>query len=103
MNEKDAKAAQQAVAQALSVLKDFYEKAGEATALVQTKKAAKQPEIFDAPYQGMQSASGGVVGMVEVIQSDFERLETETVAAEEQAQKRGGTKTKRKKTKKAKK
>jgi len=83
----DAKAAQTAVAQALTVLKDFYEKAGEATALVQTKKAAKQPEIFDAPYTGMQGASGGVVGMVEVIQSDFERLETETTAAEEQAQK----------------
>merc|ERR1719199_2274467 len=82
---KDAKAAQVAVSQALGVLKDFYEKAGEATSFVQTKK--KQPEIFDSPYTGMQGASGGVVGMVEVIQSDFERLETETTAAEEQAQK----------------
>merc|ERR1719408_437817 len=43
----DAKAAQTAVASALKVLKDFYEKAGEATSLVQTKKmGAKQPEIF---------------------------------------------------------
>merc|ERR1719247_25164 len=32
---EDAKAAQTAVAQALAVLKDFYEKAGDATALVQ--------------------------------------------------------------------
>merc|ERR1719247_2469687 len=83
---KDAKAAQVAVSQALQVLKDFYEKAGEATALVQTKK--KQPEVFDdKPYQGMGGSAGGVVGMVEVIQSDFERLEAETEAAEQQSQK----------------
>merc|ERR1719169_60109 len=80
---KDAKAAQVAVSQALQVLKDFYEKAGEATALVQVK----QPEIFDKPYTGMQGAAGGVVGMLEVIQSDFARLESETKAAEATAQK----------------
>merc|ERR1719498_868183 len=56
----DAKKAQEAVASALTVLKDFYAKAGGATALVQTQK--KQPEIFDAPYTGMQSNAGGVVG-----------------------------------------
>merc|ERR1719456_716107 len=85
---KDAKAAQQAVAQALKVLKDFYEKAGEATSLVQLKKKARQPEIFDdKPYQGMGGSAGGVVGMVEVIASDFERLEAETEAAEAQSQK----------------
>lgn len=73
---KDAKAAQVAVSQALKVLKDFYEKAGEATSLVQTSK--KQPEVFDdKPYQGMGGSAGGVVGMVEVIQSDFERLQAE--------------------------
>jgi len=77
----DAQEAQTAVAQAVSVLKEFYEKAGEATALLQ-----QAPEIFDAPYQGMQSESGGVVGMLEVIQSDFARLETETKAAEAEAQ-----------------
>jgi len=73
----DAQEAQTAVAQAVSVLKEFYEKAGEATALVQ-----QEPEIFDAPYQGMGAESGGVVGMLEVIQSDFARLETETKASE---------------------
>merc|ERR1719375_960330 len=56
----DAQAAQVAVAQALSVLKDFYEKAGEATSL------AQQPAIFDEPYTGMASENGGVVGMIEV-------------------------------------
>jgi len=77
------------VAQALTVLKDFYDNAAGATAFVQTKKNgnAKQPEIFDAPYTGMQSNAGGVVGMIEVIQSDFARLEAETQSAEAAGQK----------------
>ena len=45
----------------------------------------KQPEIFEGPYTGMGAESGGVVGMLEVIQSDFERLETETEAAATEA------------------
>merc|ERR1712156_117533 len=77
----DAGDAQTAVAQALTVLKEFYAKAGEATALLQ------QPEIFDSPYKGMQSENGGVVGMLEVIESDFARLEADTKAAEATAQK----------------
>jgi hypothetical protein len=78
---KDAKAAQKAVTQAMAVLKDFYAKAGEATALVQ------QPEIFDSAYKGNQAANGGVVGMLEVILTDFARLQAETEAAESSAQK----------------
>ena len=35
----------------------------------------------------MQSESGGVVGMLEVIQSDFARLEAETTASEDQSAK----------------
>jgi len=77
----DAKEAQEAVSSAMTVLKEFYEKAGQATALVQ------QPEIFDSPYKGMGAESGGVIGMLEVIQSDFARLEAETTAAEDSAQK----------------
>merc|ERR1719453_1337556 len=82
---KDSQDAQAAVAQALTVLKEFYAKAGEATALLQQQPEA--PEIFDAPYKGMGAESGGVIGMLEVIQSDFARLEAETTAAEEAAQK----------------
>merc|ERR550537_722254 len=77
----DSQEAQTAVAQALTVLKEFYAKAAEATAFVQ------EPEIFDKPYKGMQSENGGVLGMIEVIQSDFARLESETSAAEAEAQK----------------
>merc|ERR1719214_130076 len=82
---KDSAEAQTAVAQALTVLKEFYEKAGDATALLQGKKQA--PEIFDSPYKGMAAEGGGVVGMLEVIESDFARLEAETSSAEATAQK----------------
>merc|ERR1719488_441427 len=47
----------------------------------------QQPEVFESEYKGMQSESGGVVGMLEVIQSDFARLEAETKSSEDQAQK----------------
>lgn len=81
---KESKEAQTAVAQALQVLKEFYAKAGTATAFLQQQPDA--PEIFDAPYTGMSSENGGVVGMIEVIQSDFARLEAETTASEASAQ-----------------
>merc|ERR1719310_1765192 len=82
---EDSKEAQTAVAQALPVLKEFYAKAAEATALVQQQPEA--PEIFDSPYKGMQAENGGVVGMLEVIQSDFARLQADTESSEEQAKK----------------
>merc|ERR1712232_961551 len=45
---KDSQEAQTAVAQALTVLKEFYAKAGDAVALVQQQP----PDIFDSPYKG---------------------------------------------------
>merc|ERR1719335_1956424 len=63
----DAKAAIIAVESAMTVLKEFYDKAATATALVQTKfrgKAAQMPETFDKPYTGM-GGSGGIMGMLE--------------------------------------
>jgi len=79
----DAKEAQEAVSNALSVLKEFYEKAGDATAFVQQEP----PDTFDKPYKGMQAESGGVMGILEVIQSDFARLESDTKSAEAESQK----------------
>jgi len=85
---KDAQGAQVAVANALSVLNEFYAKAAEATSFAQTTARKAEPEIFsDEPYTGMGAESGGVVGMIEVIQSDFARLEAETSSAEAEASK----------------
>lgn len=80
---EDAKAAQAAVAQALAVLKEFYAKAGQSTALLQrTQGKHTQPEIFDSPYTGMQAEGGGVIGMLEVIESNFARLEADATSSE---------------------
>lgn len=83
----DAVESRNAVANALAVLRDFYAKAGEATALVQTQQSplADAPETFDAGFQGQQGSSTGVIGMLEVIESDFARLEAETDTAEQVA------------------
>jgi chromosome segregation ATPase len=81
----DAKAGQEAVAKATTVLKEFYDKAATSTALAQMQAGVQQaPETFDEPYTGM--GGGGVLGMMEVCQSDFARLEEETEAGEADAQ-----------------
>merc|ERR1719159_380725 len=50
------------------------------------QKVPGAPETFgDQPYTGM--ANGGVMGMLEVIESDFARLLSETTAAESEAAK----------------
>ncbi|CAE7818415.1 unnamed protein product [Symbiodinium sp. CCMP2456] len=84
----DAKEAQAAVAEALTVLKDFYAKAGASFVQSSSALVTGQPEIFgDEAYTGMGGESGGVLGMMEVIESDFARLEAETTAAEEAGKK----------------
>jgi len=72
---KDAAAGEEATKQALVVLKEFY--ASQSSFLQQA------PEM--AAYKGMGSASGGVVGMLEVISSDFARLKADTKASESSA------------------
>merc|ERR1719159_28711 len=71
----DAKEAQTAVSQALTVLKEFYQKAATATAFVQVKDEPKK-NPFQEAYTGMGGENTGVVGMLEVIGSDFARLES---------------------------
>mmetsp|Transcript_82011 Transcript_82011/g.230823 ORF Transcript_82011/g.230823 Transcript_82011/m.230823 type:complete len:705 (+) Transcript_82011:95-2209(+) len=86
----EAGAGKEAVTQAIEVLKVFYEGA----AFVQQKfvptdsdregltVADKAPEVFDTEYKGSQEASKGIVGMLEVILSDFDRT-VSTVTGEE--------------------
>merc|ERR1719389_1589180 len=99
----DANEAQVAVGNALTVLKEFYQKAATATALVQAQGDAddaddalvqasfseepKKNPFGESTYNGMGGESTGVVGMLEVIASDFARLESETEMAESQAAK----------------
>ena len=78
----DAKAAQTAVEAAMAVMKDFYAKAAEATALVQKAPSDDAPETFEKPYTGLLPEGGSVVDFLDVILSDFSRLESETVAEE---------------------
>lgn len=83
----DAVAAQAAVEKAMTVLKDFYSSVAAGAALIQNKEdASLKQEMSQAtsldPYKGMQASSGGIMGMLEVILSDFARLQTETQEAE---------------------
>jgi len=85
---KDAQEAQTAITNAITMLKNFYAEAAEAVALVQKKQPVTIQKIFtgDSPfagsYNGKQGENTGVVGILEVIQSDFARLESETSASE---------------------
>lgn len=83
----DAVGAQMATAEAVKILKDFYGTAAQATALVSVKDNARgqAPPIFEKSYKGLQKDHDNVVSFLEVIQSDFARLEGETQAAEHAA------------------
>jgi uncharacterized small protein (DUF1192 family) len=114
---KDAQAGAEAVAKALAVLKDFYEKAAtpveqpapqqgpiaydnRALQILKTASGGASfvqisqhqqsqdqnavpgaPEMEEGAYTGM--GNGGVLGLMEVCQSDFEKVLSETSATEE--------------------
>jgi len=75
---KEAKLAQTAVSNAMALVKDFYEKSAQATALAQQSPEEDAPETFSKPYKGMLPEGGNLVDFLEVILTDFTRLETET-------------------------
>jgi len=84
---KDAKAGEEAVNQALVVLKEFYESAATSTALVQQPVEVNTPGTWDSNFTGNQSGSTGVVGMLEAVATDFLRIHTETASEEARSQK----------------
>jgi len=88
----EANAGLDAVKMAIDILDKFYKTS--AKAKVDLSLAQKGP-MDDAPdagfdngeaYKGAGAESGGIIGMMEVIQSDFERTISETQAAEKQAE-----------------
>jgi len=80
----------QAVSQAIMVLKSFYSSAAKAETLMQTHASPVDEDNpgagFDGAYKGSQSASGGILGLLDVIKSDYARTLKVTTKDEEEAQ-----------------
>jgi len=72
---KTAKEGLAAVIVAQKILKDFYKQAAKAKVFVQASPVDEdtQGPGFTGAYKGQQEASGGIIGLLEVIQTDFER------------------------------
>merc|ERR1719235_992458 len=88
-----------AVELAINILKEFYD-----NAFIQTGKyvppnadregltvADRAPEVFSGSYHGSQGASKGILGLLDVILSDFERTIDTTEDAEDTAAASFGT------------
>jgi len=88
-----AKEGKAAVELALGILKDFYGKAFIQTGYVPPNSdregltvADRAPEAFSGTYHGNQDASKGIIGLLDVILSDFERTIATTDEEEKTAQ-----------------
>jgi hypothetical protein len=84
----EAQEGEAAIDQAIAILSHFY---GAAAQSKTTMSMMQQPDDeipdagFDSNYTGSQGASTGVLGMMDVIKSDFARVISETLAEEEEA------------------
>jgi len=87
----EASAGLSAIDQAIDIISKFYKSAKKE----KVDLSLEQGPADDAPdagfdigeaYTGAQSESGGIIGMMEVMKSDFERTISETEAAEAQAE-----------------
>jgi len=80
----DAKEGAAAVAEALVILRTYYKQAAKATVLAQASPVDEDTSGpgFEGAYTGKQEASKGIIGMLEVIKTDFERTNRITKAAE---------------------
>jgi len=86
----EAQEGQAAVEQAIGVLEKFYKTAAKAEVFVQvsSKQVPDMPDAgFEGANKGSQSASTGILGMLDVIKSDFVRTIKETEKAEKAAAK----------------
>jgi uncharacterized protein YukE len=81
---KVAKEGLAAVKEAITILKVFYKNAAKAKAFIQASPVDEDTDGagFKGNYAGKQSASKGIIGMLEVIQTDFERTARTTEASE---------------------
>merc|ERR1719291_1456311 len=82
---KQAKEGLVAVNDAIGILKNFYKSAAKAKVFVQTAASPvdeDNPGAASGAYKGNQAASKGILGLLDVIKSDFEHT-IETVGAAE--------------------
>merc|ERR1719281_2048021 len=91
---KESEEGKDAVDEALDMLDKFYKTAAKNTVLLESSSTAtnaRQPEMpdagFDGANKGNQDAAAGILGMLEVISSDFARTIKTTAAAEKSAAK----------------
>jgi len=87
---KEAEEGKAAVDEALDMLDKFYKTAAKNTVLLESSSTATQvPDMpdagFDGANKGNQDAAAGILGMLEVISSDFARTIKTTAAAEKTA------------------
>merc|ERR1719183_1875895 len=93
----EAEAGREATMDAIKILSDFYKTVSKEE--VDLSLAQKKGPMDDAPdagfetgdsYTGGQGESGGILGMLDVIRSDFERTMTTTTKAEAESEKEHG-------------
>jgi len=84
----DAGDGEESVAKAITILKEFYAKAGKAKLFLQASPVDEDTDGpgFKGSYRGSQEASTGIIGLLEVIKSDFDRTARKTLQAEKKAQ-----------------
>merc|ERR1719313_830162 len=79
----------EAIKEAIEILKEFYKKAAKALLQINASpidEAGENPgEVAGGSYQGQQKKAEGIIGMLEVIKSDFERSIKQTTESEDES------------------
>jgi chromosome segregation ATPase len=87
----EAEEGKEAVEQAIDVLSKFYKTAAKAEVFTQESASGVDDDMPDTGFKGAnkgsQGAAAGILGMLDVILSDFERTISETEKAEKNADK----------------
>jgi chromosome segregation ATPase len=83
---KEAREGLGSITEAIGILKTFYKQAAKAASMVQTKASPIEEDNpgagFSGSYKGNQAASKGVIGLLEVIKTDFQHTIQVTEATE---------------------
>jgi len=84
---KDARQGLEAITEAIGILKTFYKQSAKASALLQASPVDEDEKDagFSGAYKGNQESSKGIIGLLEVIKSDFERTKSTTESQEKKS------------------